>query len=124
VAKLKERLMAILTPRPARILVVEDDPGAAEVARFICELDGHEVLMARNGVEAMVKLGTHPIDLVLTDIDMPALDGVTLAKRVQGVPVVAVTATRRALDGLELAAHITKPYLPEVLRQAVRQALR
>jgi CheY-like chemotaxis protein len=129
VTLVKDRIQAILkiAPRPARILLVEDDPGAAEVAKVICELDGHEVLVAKNGVEAMVKLGTNQIDLVLTDLNMPAIDGVTLAKRIKDVPVVAVTAagpaTLRKLEGLGVKAQVSKPYTPDVLRQAVRQAL-
>ncbi|MDB5095642.1 MAG: histidine kinase [Cyanobacteria bacterium RYN_339] len=129
VSKVKDRIMTMLNvpQKPARILLVEDDEGAAEVAKMICELDGHEVLLAKNGVEAMVKLGTNQIDLVLTDLNMPALDGVTLAKRVKDIPVVAVTAagpaTLKKLEGLGIAAQVTKPYTPETLRQAVRQAL-
>lgn len=136
VSNLQDRIATLLTPpkvAPALVLVVEDEPGCAAIARMVCEMDGHSVVEAQNGVEALVQLRSRSFDLVLADIHMPALDGLVLARRISGdvgqrpVPVIAVTAAAPALHPQLLAAGVvaivTKPYTPDDLRGAVARTL-
>lgn len=116
------------------ILVVDDEPGIRELMREILEEEGYEVRMAENGTRARAALDDKVPDLVLLDIWMPDVDGVTLLKewRSQGrltMPVVmmsghgtietAVEATRiGAIDFLE------KPIALQKLLATVKRALR
>ena len=80
----------------AEILVVDDEPGIRELMREILEEEGYEVRMAENGTRARAALDDNVPDLVLLDIWMPDVDGVTLLKewRSQGrltMPVVMMS---------------------------------
>ena len=80
----------------ARILVVDDDITSLELASLVCEQDGHDVIRAEDGRVAMRDLRIHEVDLVLTDIMMPDVDGfsvVQLARQIQpGIKVIVVSA--------------------------------
>lgn len=85
--------------RPAiRVLVVEDSVGVRELERSILEGAGYEVLTAVDGTEAAAQLSGPPPDLVVTDVEMPGLDGFALTRAVRAtpgwaqVPVVIVTS--------------------------------
>ena len=105
-----------------RILLTEDNEINQEIATALLEDLGITVLVAGNGLEALTILGTHDVDGVLMDIQMPVMDGLTAAKliREQGreamrtVPIIAMTAHAMQEDrDKSLAAgmndHITKP---------------
>lgn len=62
-----------------RIVVVDDEPDARELARMVLERGGHEVHTARHPDEALQVLAQHSIDVVLTDLHMPRMDGQELA---------------------------------------------
>ena len=62
-----------------RIVVVDDEPDARELARIVLERGGHEVHTARHPDEALQVLAQHSIDVVLTDLHMPRMDGQQLA---------------------------------------------
>lgn len=104
----------------SRILVVEDNPVNLELVRDILEAHGHQVLEASNAAEAMTLLAGDLPDLILMDIQLPGVDGLTATRqikadaRMQRIPVVALTA--HAMKGDEqraLAAgcngYISKP---------------
>ncbi len=61
------------------VLVVDDDPDLLQIAATILTEDGHHVLTARSGEEALTTLEHHPVDLLLTDVILPGVDGFTLA---------------------------------------------
>jgi CheY-like chemotaxis protein len=119
--------------RQAHVLVVDDDPAGAELARSVCRLEGHTVEIASNGVQALILLGQGNFELVLTDLNMSALDGVALVRRLRGapatatLPIIGVTATgperQEALLEAGVDALVQKPYEIEVLVAAVRRAL-
>lgn len=62
------------------IVVVDDEPDARVVARLVLERAGHEVLVARHGLQALDLLGEHEVDVLLTDLHMPRMDGRELAE--------------------------------------------
>jgi len=99
--------------RKARILVVEDSVGVRELERVILESAGYEVMTAVDGLDGIARLRSEPADLVLSDVEMPGMDGFTLTRTIrrtrgwEQVPVVIMTSRgdegdRRA--GLEAGA--------------------
>lgn len=62
-----------------RIVVVDDEPDARELARMVLERGGHDVYTARHPDEALQLLAQHTVDVVLTDLHMPRMDGEQLA---------------------------------------------
>ncbi len=74
-----------------RILVVEDNDTARELVRMVLERQGYEVITAGNGIEGYETLLRTPVDLIITDIHMPAADGTHLVRRVRDTPEVAAT---------------------------------
>lgn len=80
----------------ARVLVAEDSPTQAMQIRFLLEESGFGVATARNGVEAMADLRRQAPDIVVTDLQMPIMDGLALVEAVRhefpSLPVVLITA--------------------------------
>lgn len=118
----------------ALALVVDDN---ADMSRFIAGLLAAEcrVLCAGNGLEAWHLLETQAVDVVVTDVMMPELDGLGLLARIKqdarlaDIPVILVTARggcETVVSGLESGAddYVLKPFAPEELRARVRAALR
>lgn len=92
-----------------KILLVEDSPFFQKVEQSYLERGGYQVALAANGLEALAILAREPIDVVLTDIQMPLLDGYALLKKIRqqpaydAIPVVAISAmtgTRNREKGL------------------------
>jgi diguanylate cyclase (GGDEF)-like protein len=118
-----------------RILVVDDDPDILQFVRLNLELDGFEVDIAGGGREALERAGDAPPDLMLLDVMMPEIDGLTVLRRLRSdpstssIPVIVLTARSLAEDrvkGLDLGAddYITKPFDLEELIARVRTVLR
>jgi len=117
----------------AEILVVDDEPGIRELMREILEEEGYEVRMAENGVAARLALDTKTPDLVLLDIWMPDVDGVTLLKewKTQGrltMPVVMMSGhgtVHTAVEATRLGAfdYLEKPVSYKHLLETVRKAM-
>jgi len=83
---------------PAIILIVEDNEANRLLAGAVLEREGYRVEMAGNAEEALQKLASGSPDLILMDVQMPGMDGLTLTRRLKGeartadIPVVALTA--------------------------------
>jgi len=83
---------------PATILIVEDNEANRLLAGAVLEREGYRVEMAGNAEEALQKLVNGSPDLILMDVQMPGMDGLTLTRRLKGdartadIPVVALTA--------------------------------
>ncbi|MFL6139538.1 MAG: response regulator [Frankiaceae bacterium] len=99
--------------RPLRVLVVEDSVGVRELERVILEGAGYEVVTAVDGLDGASRLGAQPADLVLTDVEMPGMDGFTLTRTIrrtkgwEQVPIVIMTSCGDESDqraGLEAGA--------------------
>jgi two-component system chemotaxis sensor kinase CheA len=95
-----------LPPRRQVILVVEDQVVTRQMERSILEAAGYRVITAENGLDAIEKLQQHQVDLVVTDIHMPHMDGFILTERIRrnceisALPVVVVTSLDREEDRL------------------------
>lgn len=128
-----------LSQRPAgrrpSILVVEDDRAVLKMLGALLGQIGH-VTLAEDGQDAyeMLEAGLIP-DVVVTDLMMPRMDGLTLAKKMKNdrnlgrVPVVMLTAKARPTDvvlGINAGAraYITKPFKHDELLEKVKSALR
>jgi CheY-like chemotaxis protein len=109
------RLLAGIT-----ILLVEDDAEVRRIGDAMLREQGAEILLARDGLEALQLLGAASPDVALVDLLMPHLDGFGLAKRLRAdprwgrLPIIAVTALAAQADylrtwELDFAAHLTKP---------------
>lgn len=116
-----------------RVLVVDDDPDIRLLLRFELAAEGHAVVEAGNGEEALAALAQGDIDLVLLDMMMPILDGwgvLRAIEPVQAPPVVVITALasdgdRHVIELLELGAIdvIAKPFDPGWLIRLVDAVL-
>ncbi|MEE9291991.1 MAG: response regulator [Acidobacteriota bacterium] len=116
-------------------LVVEDSPMMRQLIAFsLRRLQGCRVIEAVDGVDALKKLTTDKIDLVVTDINMPMMDGLKLVTLIRGnarmksLPIVIVTTEGAEADrerGLALGAnaYIAKPIQPSDLLRTVTSLL-
>jgi CheY-like chemotaxis protein len=99
----------------ARILVVEDEVDTRMVLGKFLTVAGHEVIPAANGWEALLVLDTTGVDLILLDVMMPGMDGVTFlqilrqAKKHKDMPVVLVTALEIVMLALGEIAVMNEP---------------
>lgn len=120
-------------PRDGKlILVVDDEPRMIGFIRMNLELEGHHVIEAHDGLEALEAIRTKLPDVVLLDVMMPELDGfetLRMLREFSSIPVIMLTAKGEENDkvyGLELGAddYITKPFGPRELSSRVKAVLR
>jgi len=119
-------------PESSTILLVDDEQAVQQPLSFALERDGHRVVQARDGEEALERFAGERVDLVVLDIMLPKLDGLEVCKRLRAtssVPIIMLTARDDELDkvlGLELGAddYITKPFSIREFRSRVRAQLR
>jgi class 3 adenylate cyclase len=120
---------------PARILVADDTPANVRMLEARLARDGYEVLVARDGEEALALAREATPDLVLLDIMMPKVDGIEVCRRLKGdaslsfMPIIMVTALTDAKDivaGFEAGGddYLTKPIDGQALSARVRSMLR
>ena len=74
---------------PKKILIVDDSESIREVVSFTLENEGFEVLIADDGTDALKFLDGREIDMIITDLHMPQMDGITLIKHVRWNPTPA-----------------------------------
>ncbi|HWQ12627.1 MAG TPA: response regulator transcription factor [Roseiflexaceae bacterium] len=116
----------------ARILVVEDDRKTAELVRMYLERDGHQVLTAHDGRQALDAARQRRPDLIVLDLMLPGVDGLDVCRILRAesqVPIIMLTARTTEEDtllGLDLGAddYVAKPFSPSVLAARVRSVLR
>jgi response regulator RpfG family c-di-GMP phosphodiesterase len=72
-----------------KVLLVDDEPGFAELLRDLLEMDNYEVVTAENGVEGLEKLKTFVPDVIISDIVMPTMSGFEMFKQVKAAPETA-----------------------------------
>jgi CheY-like chemotaxis protein len=108
------------------ILIVDDDPGVLDYASNVLEDCGYAVLAAADGATALVLLRNHaPIDLLFTDVVMPGLDGVEVARRARDEnPDLKVLYTSGyAADVIPRGRLLKKPYRPHQLAREIASIL-
>ncbi len=115
-----------------QILIADDEEPIREVVAGLLEAQGYRCLKVGNGREALQRLSEHPVDLVLSDMMMPEMDGLQLLSWVRThereVPVIMVTAMHdvsTALEAMRRGAYdyILKPFERDQLLMSVRRAL-
>jgi DNA-binding NtrC family response regulator len=117
----------------ARILVVDDEPDMLALMKMMLEEKGYEVIVTNNPLEVGELLESQKVDIVLTDLKMPGLDGIEVLSEVKRrdpeVTVMVITAygsLESAEEAIERGAFdfITKPFRKEQVLLAVDKALR
>ncbi|MGD1074056.1 MAG: response regulator [Bryobacteraceae bacterium] len=115
------------------ILTVDDSATARQMVAFTLKTAGYDVIEAKDGEDALQKLD-QPLAMVVTDLNMPRLDGIGLIKRLRAhprskyVPIVMLTtesetAKRQEARAAGATAWIVKPFRPEQLVNVVQKVL-
>ena len=112
----------------SRILVVEDDPRLAATLRRVLVAEGHDIELAGDGNDALRRARERPFDLVVLDIMLPGLDGISVCRRLRAggaVPILMLTAlggTAERVRGLDSGAddYLVKPFAYEELLARTR----
>ena len=116
--------------RAKRILVVEDDADLRRLFRTALSIAGYDVEEAGDGVEALRLVENRPPDLVVLDLLLRALDGVSVQQELASraltrrIPIVIVTGSDIDTGGLAVACVLRKPISPDDLVRTVEQCLR
>jgi CheY-like chemotaxis protein len=112
------------------VLVVEDEFVIAEMLTEVLEEDGYHVITASNGLVALGHLREHAVDLVLSDVMMPLLEGRELVQRMRAepawssIPVILVTAAPNlVLSEGDHTALVRKPFDPDVVLELVERLI-
>ena len=119
---------------PSTILIVDDSATMRALVRTALEADAHVVLEAPNGAAALSLLTHTAVDLVVTDVLMPELDGLSLTRalradaRFRALPILVLTTEATSVvkeRGREAGATawLVKPFHPDALRDSVQRAL-
>ena len=117
-----------------RLLVVDDEPNLLRAVGACLRDEGFEVVTARGGAEALVRVAETVPDLIVSDIRMPGMDGYQLARQLRAsprtalTPVVFLTAKDETADRIEgfrtgVDAYLTKPFEPDELVAVIRSIL-
>jgi CheY-like chemotaxis protein len=118
----------------ARVLIVEDNRDNLELARYLLQSAGHTVLAAMNGAEGVTVAQRERPDLVVSDLQMPVLDGYEMLRtmradsRIPRMPMIAVTAFSMPGDSTRALAagfdgYLSKPIDPETFVQSIEAFL-
>src|SRR5689334_18929302 len=106
-----------------RVLIVDDSPSIRQVVRLNLAKAGHDVAEAGNGIEALEMVVKSPYDLIVSDLNMPKMDGITFIGKLRElacgkfIPVIMLTTEsteEKKLQGLALGvrAWLVKPFTP------------
>jgi DNA-binding response OmpR family regulator len=116
----------------ARILIVDDEPAIVDMLAYNLRRANYQVLIARDGEEALAKAAQEQPDLIILDLMLPRLDGLEVCRalrRERDVPIIMLTARDAEVDrvvGLELGAddYVVKPFSVRELMARVKSVLR
>jgi two-component system chemotaxis response regulator CheY len=116
-------------------LIVDDSASMRQLVSFTLKDAGFDVIAAENGKEALAKLPGAKIDMVITDLNMPEMDGITLIRELRSrpelkfVPIVMLTTEAQEAKKQEgraagASGWIVKPFSPERLLEVVRKFIK
>jgi DNA-binding response OmpR family regulator len=120
---------------PRKILVVDDEPDLVELVAFNLEAEGYQVITATNGMEALNRARAILPDLIVLDLMLPELDGLSVCEILHRlpstapIPIIILTAWKSEITrviGLEAGAneYVTKPFSPRELVLRVNKTLK
>lgn len=126
--------MYIRTPMAEKILVVEDDSNIEHLVTFKLKNSGYQVFNAGNGVEALEFLKKNTVDLIVTDVMMPIMDGKELVMalkknpKTKSIPTIMLTSRtleKEIVEGFSLGVedYIKKPFSPQELIVRIKTVL-
>jgi CheY-like chemotaxis protein len=127
--------MSRIWPENTQVLVVEDDATTARIIQARLEMEGLTVFVASNGVEGLEVLHQHEIDLITTDLMMPAMNGFRLVQEIRDlpppkgrVPILLISSNQNEQDMVRCLAagaddYITKPISAQVLMERLWRML-
>lgn len=118
-----------------KALVVDDSPSIRQLVSFTLQQAGFEILQAPDGKQALEQLGGRPVHLVITDLNMPVMDGLELIRGLRAQPAYRFTPilmlTTESLESKKqegkaagATGWIVKPFQPEQLLQVVARVVR
>ena len=125
--------MSNVNKKAKRILLVDDDKNIRILVTELLSTMGYTILEAKDGREAMKLVDIGPIDLVMTDLKMPGMDGIELTRAIRRIkpnlPIIVYSAYRFIDTGpvaLKAGAneYITKPFLQAKIKQVVERLLK
>lgn len=121
------------TEQVPTLLIVEDH---TDMRNFLCEMleSSYNIILAENGIKGLQELEQHPIDIIVSDVMMPEMDGITLCKKVKEnihfchIPLILLTAktdNRSKLQGIQAGAdaYVEKPFSPQILQAMITNLL-
>lgn len=117
-----------------RIMTVDDSPSVRQMVSFTLQNAGYEVVESEDGQEALIKLDNGPVDMVITDLNMPNMDGIELIRevrknpRLRFIPIIMLTSESQESKKQEgktagATGWIVKPFKPEQLLAVVKRVL-
>lgn len=117
-----------------KILVVDDDKTTRKILGLYLKSKGYEVVFAENGIDAMEKLGQETVNLVMTDLNMPYMDGLELIKtirtepRVKHIPILMVTTEaddeeRKKAYAAGANGYLVKPVTATMVSDNIKEIL-
>ena len=115
-----------------QVLIVDDSRSMRQMVNFTLTENGYDVTEAENGKDGLEKLGQIQPELIITDINMPEMDGIEIIKQVRGmgdykfVPIIVLTTESEAGKQAEgqqagATAWIVKPFTPEKLIEVAKK---
>src|SRR5215510_12217118 len=119
---------------PGVILTVDDSASMRQMVRYTLQGAGYEVVQAADGVEALEYARSYPASLVITDVNMPRMDGITLVRELRGLPdykfvpmlvltTEATTERKQAGKAAGATGWLVKPFNPERLLATIAKVL-
>ena len=112
------------------ILIVEDERAISDLLKDILEDEGYTVMTAEHGRDALARVAENPPHIILTDVMMPIMDGITLCRLLEvepayrAIPVVLMTAAQNLdVERIRCAAAIRKPFALDVLLDTIARVL-
>ncbi len=118
-----------------KFLIVDDSASMRQLVSFTVKDAGYDVIIAENGRDALAKLAGSKVDMVITDLNMPEMDGISLIRQLRGMteykftPIIMLTtealeAKKQEGRAAGASGWIVKPFVPERLLEIVRKFLK